>query len=45
MRRSLARWALLLLGTLSLWYGLVRGEVQVIFDKAVRVCLECIGLG
>jgi hypothetical protein len=26
-------------------FGVERGEVQIIFNKASRVCLECIGLG
>lgn len=45
MSRNMARWGILLLGAACLGWGLARGEVAVIFAKAVRVCLECIGLG
>lgn len=26
-------------------YGVVRGEVEIVLNKAVNICLECIGLG
>jgi len=26
-------------------YGITRGEVTVVLNKAVNICLECIGLG
>lgn len=26
-------------------YGISRGEMPVVFDKAVRICMECIGIG
>ena len=28
-----------------IWFGIERGELSMIFHKATRVCLECIGLG
>lgn len=30
---------------LFLALGVWRGEVEVVFRKAVNICLECIGLG
>ncbi len=26
-------------------YGAARGEVEILWNKAVHICLECIGLG
>lgn len=26
-------------------YGVYRGEVSIVLNKAVNICLECIGLG
>lgn len=36
---------LLALGLIFLWAGLAQGGYQDTFGKAVRVCLECIGIG
>ena len=37
--------ALLFLGLLFIAFGIYRGEAQVVLDKAVRICMECIGIG
>lgn len=36
---------LLILGLVFMGIGVFRGEVQVIFVKAIAICLECIGIG
>ena len=40
-----ARLALALLAVASMIGGIARGEHEVVLKKAVRVCMECIGLG
>jgi len=32
-------------GLAMMGFGLYRGELSVIFTKAVNICLECIGIG
>lgn len=39
------RGLLLLAAFASMAFGIWRGETALIFHKAVRVCMECIGLG
>ncbi|WP_297965857.1 CD1871A family CXXC motif-containing protein [uncultured Anaerovibrio sp.] len=39
------RLLLLLAAISSISFGLWRGEADLIFQKAIRLCLECIGLG
>ncbi len=32
-------------GAVFLVWGILRGEAQVVLSKAIRICLECIGIG
>ncbi len=35
----------LLLGIIFVGIGISRGEVQTVLDKAIKICLECVGIG
>ena len=47
--RGISRWTpvlLLVLGAVLIAVGvLVRQEHVIVFQKAVRICMECIGIG
>ncbi len=44
-RPQIVSWGLLLAALGMMVYGAKRGEVQVLFTKAIYICMECIGLG
>ena len=37
--------ALLVLGAACTGYGILRGEPAIVLQKAVSICMECIGIG
>ncbi|HHT25003.1 MAG TPA: thioredoxin [Clostridiaceae bacterium] len=42
---NIIRFILLALIILSIVYGILRGEVQIILCNAINICLDCIGIG
>ena len=43
--RNIIRVILVLVGIGMLVYGATQGEAAIVLRKAIRVCLECIGIG
>ena len=39
------RVVLIVLAIVMMSFGIYRGEMAVVLDKAVNICLECIGIG
>lgn len=37
--------ALLIAGVAMLCFGAWRGEAEIVFGKAIKLCLECVGIG
>lgn len=44
-RKSIIQITAFLTAVFFILYGMVRGEVGVVLNKAVNICFECIGLG
>jgi len=45
MKRKTVAIVLISAGAVFLVLGVLRGEAQVVLAKAIRICLECIGIG
>ena len=43
--KPVAQVALLIAGIAMMSFGAVRGEAEAVLAKAIRLCLECIGIG
>lgn len=43
--KTLAPYLLLTVAAILMTAGILRGEHMTVLSKAVRICLECIGLG
>ena len=45
MRKRISQFALFITGTFMIGYGAIRGEAATVLGKAIKLCLECVGIG
>ena len=43
--RRIAQLLLIVTAIAFICFGAYRGEVETVFTKAIRLCLECVGIG
>lgn len=44
-RKRLLQSVLLAAAVLMISFGVWRGEADTVFSKAIRLCMECVGIG
>ena len=44
-KKTVLQMTLLLIGIIMLCFGIWRGEAETVFSKAIKLCLECVGIG
>lgn len=44
-KKAIAQSALLLAAVLMIGFGIWRGEANAVMAKAIRLCMECVGIG
>lgn len=44
-KKAIAQSALLLAAVLMIGFGIWRGEADTVLVKAIRLCMECVGIG
>lgn len=45
VKKALSQVVLLVSGAVMLGFGAMRGEVETVLSKAIKLCLECVGIG
>ena len=44
-KKAAAQIALLIVGVVMLCFGVWRSEAATVLSKAIKLCLECVGIG
>ena len=45
LKKALLQGSLLAAAVVMLCFGAMRGEASTVLSKAIRLCLECVGIG
>ncbi len=45
LKSRIAGICLAIAGIIMMGFGIYRGEMAVVLEKAVNICLECVGIG
>ena len=43
--KKIFQFVIFITGTAMIGYGVIRCEAAVVFGKAIKLCLECVGIG
>ena len=43
--KKISQFVLFIVGIAMINYGAVRGEAATVLGKAIKLCLECVGIG
>lgn len=44
-KKAMFQGLLLIVGIVMLCFGAMRGEADTVLSKAIRLCLDCVGIG
>lgn len=45
MNKNIIAFSIMLIGIAGIAVGIVRGEAGIVLEKAIHICLECVGIG
>ena len=43
--KKISQFIIFITGTAMIGYGVIRGEAAAVLGKAIKLCMECVGIG